>query len=283
MNNKKWTEEEVKFLKENFLNMTKQQLAEKLNRTPQAVQLKANKIGLKRPEKYTYDKQFFKYINTEEKAYWLGFFFSDGYVQKTCTSAEAAIMLGVKDIEHLKKFNKSIKGNVQVTTMVRGSGFSKDKKYEMAVIRLYSSELVNDLISLGCVPNKSKLINFPAIDKNFVWSFIRGFFDGDGSITLDKKRNVPSCNFTSASLEFLVFLRNFFYQEKINSYYTQEKSGCYRLWIRGMENVTLFLDNLYENSSIYLDRKYERYIQYMEECNIRERIKNNTGHHRKIQ
>lgn len=262
--------------------MTKKQIAEKLNRTPQAVQLKANKIGLKKPEKYIYNKQFFKNIDTEEKAYWLGFFFSDGYVQKTDINGEAAIMLGVRDKEHLKKFNKSIEGNVQVTTSIRGSGFSDSKKYEMAVIRLYSSELVNDLIVLGCIPNKSKIIKFPKIEKRFIWSFVRGFFDGDGSITLNKKRNVPVCNFTSASIEFLEELRKFLYQEKINSYYTQEKSGCYRLWINGMENVTLFLDKMYKNSCIYLDRKYSRYIQYMQNYNIRERIENNIGHHRKI-
>lgn len=280
--NIRWKEEEIAFLRGNYLSMTKKQIAEKLNRTPQAVQLKANKIGLKKPEKYIYNKQFFKNIDTEEKAYWLGFFFSDGYVQKTDTNGEAAIMLGVRDKEHLKKFNKSIEGNVQVTTSIRGSGFSDSKKYEMAVIRLYSSELVNDLIALGCVPNKSKIIKFPKIEKRFIWSFVRGFFDGDGSITLNKKRNVPVCNFTSASIEFLGELRKFLYQEKINSYYTQEKRGCYRLWINGMENATLFLDKMYENSCIYLDRKYSRYIQYMQSYNIRERIENNIGHHRKI-
>ena len=77
-----WTEFELQYLKENYEKMPKSEIATVLGRTPNAVQVKANRLGLEKPEKYFYNKRFFQNINLEEKAYWLGFFFADGYTQK---------------------------------------------------------------------------------------------------------------------------------------------------------------------------------------------------------
>lgn len=282
--NKAWEKEELQFLMDNFGKIPKKEIANKLGRTLNAVQIKANRIGLKNPEKYFYNKRFFQYIDTEEKAYWLGFFFADGYTQfntdRRCY--EASIMLSSKDLNHLKKLNKSVNGNVEVRTMLKKNGFGNGKQHEMSVIRFYSTEFVKDLISWGCIPNKVKKMIFPKIEEKFVWSFIRGFFDGDGSIFLDKKRNIPKCNFSSTSYEFLEAIRDFLYKNNVCSYYTTEKSGVKRLWISGMENCNLFLDKMYGEATIYLDRKYYRYISYLENCDIENRIKNNKGHHRKL-
>lgn len=281
--NRVWEEKELQFLIDNFETMPKKEIAKKLNRTSNAIQIKANRLGLKKLEKYFYDKRFFQYIDTEEKAYWLGFFFADGYTQSNSNKRyhEAAIMLSSKDLEHLKKLNKSLKGNIEIKTQMRGCGFDNEKQYESSVIRFYSTDFVEDLISWGCVPNKVKHMKFPKIDKEFVWPFVRGYFDGDGCIILDKTRNIPRCDFASTSYEFLDSIRKFLYEDNICSYYTTEKSGVKRLCIGGMENCNLFLEKMYGNATIYLDRKYFRYIKYIKDCDIKNRIKNNKGHHRK--
>ena len=282
--NKKWTEEELQFLKENYLLLSRKEIADKLGRTPSAVKSKMCKSGLIKPEKYTYNKRFFQNIDSEEKAYWLGFFFADGYTQANPEKRyhEASIMLSSKDAGHLKKLNKAVNGNVEVKTEMRGCGFCNGKTYEESSIRFYSKDFVNDLINLGCVPDKVKQMVFPELDRQYIWPFIRGFFDGDGSIHLDKKRNLPRCDFASTSYDFLESIRNFLRANKINSYYVDEKTGVRRLYIAGMENCNLFLKKMYGNAKIYLDRKYYRYIHYLEICDIENRIENNTGHHRKI-
>ena len=57
------------------------------------------------------------------------------------------------------------------------------------MIRLTSKELVNDLIRIGCVPNKTFKIQFPKIDENLYNHFMIGYFDDDGSISIIKKNN----------------------------------------------------------------------------------------------
>ena len=112
---KQWNKEEIKFLKDNYKDMSYKEIAIKLNRTENAIKVKTNKLGLIK-SKYIYNKDYFKVIDSEEKAYWLGFIYADGYVCANDTGSELGIELQVGDIEHLKKFN---------ILCAPGSGFSK--------------------------------------------------------------------------------------------------------------------------------------------------------------
>lgn len=50
-------------------------------------------------------------------------------------------------------------------------------------VHLTSDKMFNDLCSHGCVPNKSLVLTFPKdIPENLIHHFIRGYFDGDGSV-----------------------------------------------------------------------------------------------------
>lgn len=270
-----WSEKDLNFLKENYTKFSNQELSEKLNRTKSAIQLKISRLGLKREDKYSYDKNFFENIDTEEKAYWLGFIYADGYVQKNTEKRnyELGIELQIGDINHLKKFNKSIKGNLEVKTKEKF-----DKRYNHfnthCIIRLYSTKIVNDLINLGVIPNKSHVIKFPNIRKDLEIHFIRGFFDGDGCLQLDKKRKHHRFDFACASIDFVNTLREKIYNNYcINSYIVQEKSGIYRLNIRGLTNSYLFGKLLYENANIYLDRKYKKFYDIVNDYDIINRVK----------
>ena len=52
--------------------------------------------------KINFNRNFFSKINTQEKAYWLGFMYADGCNQPEFT--RASIQLAISDIDHLKKF-----------------------------------------------------------------------------------------------------------------------------------------------------------------------------------
>ena len=54
-------------------------LSKKLSKTKSAIDLKINRLGLKKSN-YNYDYSFFNEINSELKAYWLGFIAADGCV-----------------------------------------------------------------------------------------------------------------------------------------------------------------------------------------------------------
>lgn len=63
---------------------------------------------------YDIDENFFEEINTEEKAYWLGFILADGCLKKN--SNQLSINLSIKDFNHLEKFKKNLKSDKPITT-----------------------------------------------------------------------------------------------------------------------------------------------------------------------
>lgn len=134
-------------------------------------------------QKYYFDKSFFEKIDTHEKAYWLGFIYADGnvYQGKDTWKKVLQVCLAVKDENHLVKFKNSIKSEHKIYN---------DKHQKRFMIN--SAELFNLLNKLGVYPNKSLELKFPSkeqVPKEFIPSFILGYFDGDGSISCDFIKN----------------------------------------------------------------------------------------------
>lgn len=275
-----WSNEELRYLQDNYLEKSNKEMAKVLGRTQKAIQVKLSKLGLVRPDKYFYNKDFFEKIDTEEKAYWLGFLYADGYValKSANRNAEVGIEIASKDIQHLRKFNKSLQGNVEVHERKR-TGVIKPTN-SIVSFRLYSKKMVLDLIKHGCVQNKTFIIRFPDISQKLKWAFVRGYFDGDGSVYRDIGRKFIGFNFTSGSKGFLEDLRNFLYKEGIYAYLSvenrkdnrfKETHKSYKLLITGMNNAYCFGQKLYKDANIFLDRKKEKFDLAVEEYNIKQR------------
>lgn len=273
-NNQEWTFEEINYLLKNHQNQTKAEIALHLNRTETAVSVKMSKLGLILP-KYHYDRSFFKNINTEEKAYWLGFMYADGCVHVTHTptySAEVCIKLYTGDFEHLKKFNKCLNGNIPVTFDENICSFN-NKTQKSCSIRCYSVEMAEDLISHGCIPNKTFFIELPQLPTELYRHFLRGYFDGDGCISLrSNKRKDLKIDYCSASKKILEQIRELLFQFEIKSYIVDEKKSTYRLIIGGLKNVDNMVHFLYDDATIYLDRKYNKTKQLYQENNVAQRL-----------
>lgn len=277
MGNTHWTDEEICYIKENYKTKTYQQLADDLGRSKSAVDLKINRLGLIK-SKYEYNHDYFENINSEDKAYWLGFIYADGCVSKNekINSCEISIKLQKSDMNHLKKFNKCINGNIEVSTFDRKSNFN-NKIYSGCQIRIYSQKMFNDLYDCGIHPNKSLSIKFPTqLDENLIPHFIRGFFDGDGCLCESKKKKGLSsirCDFTCGSIDFINILREILYKNGIKAYITQEnETKPYRLIIGGLINCDKFLHYIYDNSTIYLDRKFNKKISLYKSLDLDQRL-----------
>lgn len=272
---KQWTNDEIDFLKENYKTMTYKQLSEKLDRTKSAIDLKINRLGLKK-DKYTYNHSYFETIDSAQKAYWLGFIYADGSVSinaKT-NSCELSIKLQASDYNHLRKFNQALEGNVDVSFCTKKCNLN-DKMYDTCQIRFYSNKLVYDLTNYGVTPNKTLTIRFPNIDKQFYADFIRGYFDGDGCICENKKKNGQSsivANFTCGSINFLEDLKAILYENDICSYISTWKNKAPKLVIGGMKNTHHFLYYIYHNKSEYLERKYQKTIDLYKDLDIEQRL-----------
>lgn len=218
----------------------------------------ANMNGVERKysvwSKYSFNENFFGVIDTEEKAYWLGFLYADGYVSEKKSNIELGLKEG--DIGHLEKFKTSLNSNHNFT---RHKRILKGKEFIGYRITLNSKILKADLIAKGCVVRKSLIITFPTYDivpKEFVRHFIRGCIDGDGCIY---KKNGGLCIEMCGTIEFLdkymeeINLHknniHLMHKERINSNaFKVSYSGPYAIHI---------INYIYKDATVYLDRKYE--------------------------
>jgi heterodisulfide reductase subunit C len=232
-----------------------------------SVERLTSRLGLKKYP-YTCDYHYFDEVDTEEKAYWLGFLTADGWINKNGNNnaGVTGIELQYGDINHLKKFNKSIGGNYKITDRWRSCAIStndKDIEHHMCCIRIFSLTMYNSLIDKGFTKDKSFDCNMPSLREDLIKHYIRGYFDGDGCLCFTNKSF--HINFTTASktlnddVSKVLRLENFNIAE--HTYINDYGTTMYKIDICCQHDKINFLDWIYKDSSIYLDRKYKKYLK----------------------
>lgn len=195
-----------------------------------------------------FNDSYFKKIDTPDKAYWLGFIFADGCVMNN--RLDVQISLASKDRGHLEKFLRAIdyEGPGGISDYV-GSGYGIELEYSRVLLR--SPEMNADLISLGCMPNKSLDLGPPLnMPKDFRFDFIRGLVDGDGYVS---KAGPPSLEIVGAHglLEWVSSITGMSEPRPHKNIWRIRCSG---------EKALVVSEKLYGGASVYLDRKMERVI-----------------------
>lgn len=214
--------------------------------------LRENGFNIDGSRKYTCDFNFFEEIDTEEKAYWLGFLFADGWVGK-----ENVVGFGLKypDKYHLYNFIKSINGTYPVYTDPSNNNFS--------TVHIGSGKMKNDLIDHGCVRRKSLILKPPInIPTDLNRHFIRGYFDGDGSVGFYPQYNKTNIVFLG-TYDFLNWIQEDLKSIGIDSMTLKRKNNIFELYVYRKNNFKVFYDYMYNNSNIKLLRKYNIFINIM--------------------
>lgn len=207
---------------------------------------------------YTINENFFENIDSEIKAYLLGFLYADGNINKN--GYYITIDLSEYDIEILELFIKHLEYNIRPKIYER---ILKDRKYIKLVIN--SKKMCSDLIKLGCIPNKTFLLTFPNINDNLKSHFIRGYFDGDGTVTSCRQRCYVRIVSTYTFLEELYksLVRNCnIKQNKIGTF--KNSKVCY-LSISSKKDCESFYRYIYRDATYFLKRKYNKFIQLIGE------------------
>jgi intein-encoded DNA endonuclease-like protein len=241
-----------------------QKIAENYNCDPAVISklLKNNNISVNiGNKKYTYNEDYFNKINSFDKAYILGLLYSDGWN----TEHSVGIQLQENDKDILLKINKYIDSNKSIH-------FNKSKNLKHKnknTLCFYSKKLKNDLIDLGCVPNKSLILTFPSEDqvpKEFHSHFIRGYFDGDGCVTLDKNGKLR-----------LSFVGTYDVMDNINKIFEnilnvnkktitklgKNNSNTFATTFTTKQECKRIYDYLYKDcEDLYLTRKKEKFDNY---------------------
>ena len=160
------------------------------------------------------------------------------------------------------KFKNSIQATNPITYDNRKVGQRQCR------ILLTSQKTVDDLINQGCVKHKSLILKPPTkVPTEFLNHFIRGFFDGDGSIT---KYYTPNKNLVTneycyginitCTKDMADWLQDYFKMGSVIKESRREKTYYYSLG--GRLQLIKFFHKLYDNSHIYMDRKYNRFKEF---------------------
>jgi len=221
---------------------------------------RANTPELRRT--YKCNHAYFDEPVNEHKIYWIGLLLADG-----CITAKNTIMLSLQktDIKHIEKFRSDLNSNhpIKVFTQV-GNGFGHGKVG--ARISINSVTLTDSLIRYGVVPRKTGNQQTPDLPADMMRHFYRGYFDGNGSISLYSLRS-----WLNSEVELIgprQFLEDF-------SLWIAKETGAnhntprqcpnsevaFRLKFGGLRQSSTILQYLYTNSTIYLDRKYDIAMQ----------------------
>ena len=132
--------------------------------------------------KKNYNEDYFEQIDTEDKAYFLGFIYADGSViyDNEKYRYKLVLKLHTKDNHILESLINYVDGEMDIWF---------DGQREMCEVGFSGKKMVIDLIKLGVTPNKTFTLKYPNIDEKLEKHFLRGYFDGDGCIrtSFDKR------------------------------------------------------------------------------------------------
>lgn len=209
---------------------------------------------------------FFSSIDTERKAYWLGFILADGSISYRSHSKILSFELKIED----KYIIEELCNDLWVTT---NHIFEYKKEYKNrkdkhnACIRIYSKQICEDLSKFQIIPNKTLIIDkLPNINKFLMPHFIRGYFDGDGTVYFSKGYISPRIRFGFTGMQkFLEKLRDYLCDEidlnfrKVVKVKTSQSSLV--IWDTE-KNIINFYNYIYANASIFLKRKKEIFDAY---------------------
>lgn len=220
--------------------------------------------------KHFFNENYFEVIDSEDKAYWLGFISADGCVTKSSkyNSYRLQIAISSIDSDHLNKFLRCVGANDINIKILEPAGFAngvKDRK--IARVTLNSYKLCNDLHKLNIHQNKSYDITMPTLSNEMIPHYLRGFFDGDGSYyyhyDAKNRRYRYSFEVVSASEVIIRQIKEYLLSNGINTnIYTRKSPSSnnyvFRLMTGSKKEMLKIIDLLYSDAHIYLDRKYNK-------------------------
>ena len=220
---------------------------------------------------YFFDFDYFSIINDEKKAYWLGFLYADGSIG-TSKYGEQTFKLSLQeqDKEILEKYKNDLKSSYPLrydnSSILQNGTISKQ-----VILEQRNQKTVDDLKKLGCVERKSLILTFPTeqqVPSQYVYDFIRGYFDGDGSISQYNNEYHVS----------IVGTENFI--NKLSTYFKggsvfkdKRKNNSWYFSLNGNLQIINFYHLLYDNATRYLQRKYQKFQSLLKKYHEREGIK----------
>ena len=204
---------------------------------------------------------FFGKINTEEKAYWLGFIYADGNINKK----ENLLTIGLKSIDrlHLKKFGDIFGKKIEVRKLKKYKNIQSER--EVACCRVGSKHICRTLIELGIKPRKTYIedsFDIDIVPTHLLHHFLRGLFDGDGSVGIYEtgssvKSKQLRAQFIASDKLTPVIQKILMDRCSLNETKIIDEKYISLITYGGNGSARKIFDYLYKDATIYLERKYD--------------------------
>lgn len=239
---------------------------------------KLNKIQYKNLNMPIYN--YFSEIDTEQKAYYLGLIASDGSVSdrsKKYKNSQNTLQITLKanDGYILEYFHKELNTNRVCY---------KNSVKNTTTFQIASNIICNDLNKYGVIFNKTWNMNIRNVPNKFISSFLLGYFDGDGSIYINRNKNTIASNNisisgTESSIKSIIYfldLLNLKYSIIQDRRYNKYKGNFYSIVFKNTTEKYCFLKTIYSTNCICLSRKKNLALKLIEqiESNSTNRIEN---------
>lgn len=221
------------------------------------------RTGISRRQ-YKINESYFDQIDTPNKAYILGFLYADGNNCMSKGTVSISLEEGDKVVLEQMRVEIGSEHPLEFLDYSKKNDFGYTYKNQYRLL-LFSAHMCRALASHGMTPNKSLTLEFPSLNKELMPHFIRGYFDGDGSVSRGKRTTQFSLTITSTN-NFCQKLKEIIEDEIGINCHIYNASNCNGitkvLATSGRTQVKSFLDWLYEDAELFLYRKHNRYIQY---------------------
>lgn len=199
-----------------------------------------------------------EYFNSESPnmAYILGLLASDGTIRKDSNSIK--LTLSEQDSEILEKIKKELDYHGTI------KHYEDSKGYKNASLTFTSKQIKDKLAEYNIVPSKTFTFTFPTkLNKKYWRDFIRGYFDGDGSISSAGESAIRAqiCSAQKQTLEVMLnFLEEEFSIQKPNIQMQMRKQPLYYFQYSSCP-TRKFFQNIYYENCLCLERKYKKFIE----------------------
>lgn len=212
--------------------------------------------------KYKINENYFDKIDSPNKAYILGFLFADGHNE--IKKATVSISLQEEDKEILELMRQEIGSEKPLEYLDYSNkndfGYHYKNQYRLMFFNKHICDTLNDI---GMLSNKSLSLTFPDIHASLYQHFIRGYFDGDGSVCFSKNGN---CIVTITSTEsFCNSVKEILFEQLgiyTGIYNASNNNGITKVAsISGKNQVQKFGEYIYKDADMFLSRKYNKFLK----------------------
>lgn len=254
-------------------NYTQKQICDALKVSENGIGKILKRNGIKKRSysecnrRYALNEHYFDFINTPNKAYILGLLYADGCNHLSHNSI--TLSLQEEDLPILELIKKELNYEGPIRFVEKHKNNSKHKnQYILCINDEYMSK---QLERLGMVNAKSLKLLWPTfLSEDLIPHFVRGYFDGDGCVWYDNKRNkceTQICGTIDFCKNLSAVLSNMSCKNSIK-HPKQCSENTVVLQTKGNKSSFKILSWMYKDADLKLDRKYQKYLEFCKSYKI---------------